>query len=184
MAKTERAPLDRYDTPDWGTRLLLREVPEIRGGTLLDPACGDKRMASLVGRRFRAVRMNDIDKTISGVTHEDAAHEAIWKIPFDWTVSNPPFCIASEILRWALEYSNVGVAFFLRISILEVCKGREFLAQHPPQRLIVAPRIKFRGASSDKVTCGWHIWSKRRLSGPPIVCVSKLTSKHLAYGAV
>jgi hypothetical protein len=66
-----------------------------------------------------------------------------------------------------------NVAILARLSSLEVCKGREFLADHPPYKLIVIHRsaLKFRGGSgSDKVTCAWLLWAQK-LSGPPIVCV-------------
>ncbi len=48
----------------------------------------------------------------------------------------------------------------MRLSVLEVCKGRERIELYPPDRMIVLPRIKFRGQSTDKVTCAWMIWKQ------------------------
>jgi hypothetical protein len=80
----------------------------------------------------------------------------------DWTVTNPPFSLAVKILNNAFRYSNVGVAFLLRLSFLEPTKERErFLVSHPPNKLIVLPRYSFTGdGKTDSVTCAWMIWDK------------------------
>lgn len=179
-----RAPLDRYDTPPFATEALVRAVPEIRGGTLFDPCCGETSMAWRLRRRFSRVLLNDIDPKIPIRSHRDLRRPALWEMARpDWCVSNPPFCLAGETLNLALDHCRRGVALLLRLSALEVCEGREFIELYPPQRTIVLPRIKFRGKGADNVTVAWFVWGLNglRLRGRPLVCVSKRTARRLAW---
>jgi hypothetical protein len=84
------------------------------------------------------------------------------KIDIQWTVTNPPFNKAIEILQYAFKYSTHGVAFFMRLSFLEPTKDRTpFLLAHPPTQIIVMPRVSFTGdGKTDSVTCAWFIWEK------------------------
>ncbi len=47
-------------------------------------------------------------------------------------------------------------------SVLEPCEGRgAWLAAHPPQALIVLPRMSFTGeGKTDSVTCAWVVWAR------------------------
>lgn len=174
-----RAHLDRYDTPDFAVAELVRRVPELRGGTLFDPCAGNGSMAEALAPRFQQVITNDVNPQTPARTHYDLRRRAMWELARpDWTVTNPPFCLLADVLRLALDYSQ-GVALLLRMSALEVCKGREFLELYPPQRQIVLPRIRFRGKGTDSVTCCWFLWPPvgQTLSGAPIVCIGKPNKK-------
>ena len=157
-----RAPLDRYDTPPFAVALLLREVPEMRGRRLFDPCSGNGQMAQAVAKgRFSEVITNDIDPMAPTPNHHNFRKRSIWEsVAPDWTVTNPPFLYAGECWNLAMDHSRKGVALLVRLSFLEVCKGRERLALCPPVRVIVLPRIKFRGRSSDSVTCAWMVWTQ------------------------
>lgn len=94
---------------------------------------------------------------------ENAAKFPIWeRIKPDWTVTNPPFSQAIDIIPFAIYYSILGAAFLLRLSFLEPTKSRApFLIRHPPNKLIVLPRYSFSGdGKTDSVTCAWMIWDK------------------------
>jgi hypothetical protein len=189
-----RAPLDRYDTPAWAVKLLLRKVPELRGRRLFDPCCGDGAMARAVSKsRFDEVLINDIDVRMPADLHWDLRRQALWEMAAvqcsigtlraspDWCVTNPPFGLTGDVLRLALMHCK-GVALLLRLSALEVCKGRELLQLYPPSRQIVLPRIRFRGIGTDSVTTAWFIWPPVgvTLSGPPILCIGKPSVHGLA----
>lgn len=170
-----RDRLDRYYTPAFAVDELLKNVPELSGKRLFDPCSGDGTMADRVGARFSTVYTNDIDPDSPASTHLDLRRGAMWEtIRPTWTVTNPPFCLLAEVLRLALDYSQ-GVALLLRLSAIEVCKGREFLSLHSPAKQIVLPRIRFRGRGTDSVTTCWFLWPPvgQTLSGAPIVCVPK-----------
>jgi hypothetical protein len=80
----------------------------------------------------------------------------------DWTVTNPPFSQAINILYNAHHYSILGVAFLLRLTFLEPTKDRvRFLTEKPPNKLIILPRYSFTNdGKTDSVTCAWMIWDK------------------------
>ena len=180
---TGRAPLDRYDTPPWAVQVLLHHVPELRGRRLFDPCCGDGSMSlTVAGGRFQQVLTNDIDSGAPSPFHWDLRRRALWEMAKAcWCVTNPPFCLTGEVMQLSLAHCQ-GVALLLRLSALEVCKGRELLELYPPRRQIVLPRIRFRGRSTDQVTTAWFVWAPvgSELSGPPIVCVSKQHAQSFA----
>jgi len=177
---SERAPLDRYDTPPFAVALLLRELPELRGRRLFDPCCGDGRMAAALAGRFEEVITNDIDPQTPTNNHHDLRRRWIWEsVAPDWTVTNPPFCVVGQAMNLALDYSRKGVALLVRLSVLEVCKGRERIEAMPPNRIIVLPRIKFRGKGTDVVTCAWMVWLSEQTEPSAIRSVSKRTARSL-----
>lgn len=87
----------------------------------------------------------------------------------DWTVTNPPFSRAAEIIQAALRYSRV--AMLLRISFLEPTRQREqFLTECPPSAIRYMPRMSFTSdGKTDSVTVMWAIWDWTR---PGAVSVS------------
>ena len=89
------------------------------------------------------------------------AFEEQWN--FNWVVSNPPFNQAFEILQRAFE-TEANIAFLLRLSFLEpTFQRQEFLAKHPPTKLIVLPRFSFTAdGKTDSVTCAWMIWERNK----------------------
>lgn len=173
-----RAPLDRYDTPQFANAILAREVPELRGGLLLDPCAGNCAMASYFSSRFDRVLCNDLDAQTPAPFHYDLRRRALWEgLRPSWVITNPPFFLVGEMINYCLDYCRAGFALLVRLSVLEVCKGRERLSIAPPQRTIVLPRIRFSGRGTDSVTCAWLVWAEAKLSGPPTVCISRRESQ-------
>lgn len=158
---------DRYYTPEWVTSSFLRHFPEVQGGTLYDPCCGDGSMARQIYEAGACeIRLcNDIDpRQTQAHRHEDATQEQTWidaDRP-DLVVTNPPFRAAEPIARHALQHARVAVALLLRITWLEPCASRTWLTALPPTRLLVLPRISFTGQGVDSATCAWFVW----LRGP------------------
>lgn len=161
---SKRRANDRYLTPPIATTALLEAYPEIRGNILIDPCCGDGRMAKQTGGRFRRVYLNDIDQNAAADFHEDATDQmALWsRFGEGWAVSNPPFNRAGKMVCHALDH-GLFVAFLLRITFLEPVDDRQWLARRPPTSILVLPRIDFIGAgSTDSAPCAWMIWGPIR----------------------
>lgn len=156
---------DRYYTPAWATQALLQHAPDLAGGTLYDPCCGDGRMARQLyeaGACEMCLR-NDIDpRQTQAHRHEDATQVQTWIDAGnpDLVITNPPFCAAGAIARHALQHARVAVALFLRITWLEPCAGRTWLIECPPTELLILPRISFTGGGMDSATCAWFIWRR------------------------
>jgi hypothetical protein len=156
-----RRDLDFYPTPDWATRVLLARIQI--GGCVLEPCVGRGDIAHVVERdaRVDCVLTNDIDRQRKAHTHQDATDPAFWRAvsgAVSWTITNPAFNVAEKILPLALGIGRM--AMLLRLTYLEPCKGRaEWLAVHPPNQLIVLPRMSFTGdGKTDSVTCAWFVW--------------------------
>lgn len=169
-----------YPTPDPFTHWLFDEVP-IRG-RVLEPCVGDGAIVRSAGANqpgFEPCRewfTNDLDSRWSTAdSHLDASTPALRNaltalgITIDWSVSNPPFTPAVEIIEEQLAIARVGVAMHLRASIHEVLKTgvrRTWLSQRPPTGILWLPRFAYQRSkakgewSTDSVTACWVIWLK------------------------
>lgn len=183
-----RRELDAYLTPGGpgnATAKLLRR-PEVRGQTLLDPSCGDGRMAQQIARSgaFRHVHLNDVhegrleqaraallavEAVRSSSSRRDAADPALYVPAPCWVISNPPFGIAGDIVRQALLRAQRGVAMLLRITWMQAAGAshkaprgaRRYLVKTPPTRLIELGRISFSGdGATDSAPMAWFIWTR------------------------
>lgn len=163
---------DFYPTPSWATRLLSKHVQII--GNVLECCAGDGAIADALGAMgspVGTIYRNDIDHLQPHLDFTiDAADPQSWDDfhyrDFDWTVTNPPFSHAAQIVPLAYEHSVFGVAMLLRLSYLEPVEDRgAWLNDHPPTTLIVLPRISFTGdGKTDNVTCAWMVWEKESAS--------------------
>jgi hypothetical protein len=151
-----RRDLDFYPSRHWAMETLSRRIP-IRD--IAEPCVGT---GDLIRGRSDVRWTNDVDPRHDAMFRLDASSPAAWSEfpPVPWVVTNPPFNVAHQILACALAHASEGVAFLLRLSFLEPADSRgEFLARHPPTRLIVLPRISFTGdGKTDSVTCAWMVW--------------------------
>ncbi len=165
-----RRELDRYDTPTWMTRALIKSLPEMRGGLLVDPCCGNGNMARQIASEapFDRFVLNDLDRRLQADSYRDASVDAlIYAETPDWIVSNPPFSEAGEIVHMALRAQpRGGVAMLLRLTFAEPCgptkqspkAGRLWLAERPWNALIALPRHSFTGDGTDTAACAWFVW--------------------------
>ncbi len=154
-----RRAFDFYPTPDWATRALLDRLPIAPGASIFEPCAGDGDIVRPIEQSGHAVITSDIrpGHQLQG----DATAKELWGgVSVDWTITNPPFNKATEILEMALRHSKVGAAFLLRLSFLEPCKNRvELLTSRPPSAIYILPRISFTGdGKKDNVTCAWLVW--------------------------
>ena len=157
--------LEFYETPAAFTKYLFSEVP-IRGRAF-ECCVGD-------GAILRAAPAdtlwftNDLDARWPADVHKDARDLTLWKAhEFDWTVSNPAFTPAIEIITRALEHSRIGVAMHLRASIHEVLKTgirRTWMARNTPTGILWLPRFAYQRSkttgkwTTDSVCACWVIW--------------------------
>ena len=155
-----RRAFDFYPTPEWATRVLLKHVGVF--GTIYEPCVGAGDIARVIdaAQLTHYLVTNDIDASRAATMHHDARTREAWQKPCDWVVSNPPFSDAMAITRLAHEHAKWGVAMLLRLSFLEPTEDRgQWLADHPPSKLIVMPRISFTGdGKTDSVTTAWLVW--------------------------
>ena len=162
-----------YETPKAFTRWLFDEV-QIHG-RILEPCAGSGAIIAAANTGSYPHDLtwttNDLDSRWMANEHLDASHDALWRKigMIDWTVSNPPFTPAIEIITQALEWSRIGVAMHLRASIHEVLKTgvrRTWMAQHPPTGILWLPRFAYQRSkttgkwTTDSVCACWVVWLK------------------------
>lgn len=158
---------DFYPTPEWATKELTRRI-SIRG-TVFECCAGDGAIARPLATDRSFVYTGDIDPAWSPLVCGDALERGFWNDAeniiedgIDWIVTNPPFSVAPQIIPIAYSHASKGIAMLLRLSYLEPVENRgEWLNRHPPNMLIVLPRISFTGdGKTDNVTCAWMVWKK------------------------
>lgn len=166
---------DAYYTPRKAVETLIRYRPEFgrSDGTVVEPCVGEGAIADVFRERGCDVVTGDLAFQCVADVHGDARHASTWELlrrcaahtpdmagRIDRVVTNPPFSDALAIAQQAIENAAEAVALFLRLSFLEPTDDRgPWLSEHPPDDLIVLPRISFTGdGKTDSVTCGWIIW--------------------------
>jgi hypothetical protein len=186
-----RRPLDSYMTPEKAV-MALRETlghdferhhrffePCVGTGNIIE-ACTKEIFGGPIIPKGNWKTL-DIDPSAKPDYLGDATMHSTWAhlhattgYKPEWTITNPPFNCAIDIVKNAVEFSTIGTCMLLRLSFLEPTFERgEWLKTNPPNKLIVLPRISFTNdGKTDSVTCGWMIWS-RRLSKGGITIVSK-----------
>lgn len=176
-----RRKLDAYFTPASAVESLLKVVTI--WGSVLEPCSGQGAISEALISDNRWLKTNDIDPAMPSMLHADATTPEFWQgwAENQWVVSNPPFKAATQIVKLAHAHASIGVAMLLRLSFLEPCEDRaEFLSEHPPNVLIVLPRISFTGdGKTDSVTCAWMVWNKH-YAGSRIVIERKGARKAAA----
>lgn len=159
-----------YETPETFTNYLFDRVPIV--GRVCEPYVGSGAIVrASPNAKYgidRSWWTNDLDPRWGADAHVDATRPDIWRNhAFDWTISNPPFSPAIDIIAHALAGSRVGVAMHLRASIHEVLKTgirRTFMSAHKPTGILWLPRFAYQRSkttgkwTTDSVCACWVIW--------------------------
>ncbi len=195
--------LEFYETPSAFTRWLFRRL--LISGRVLEACVGDeaiiKAANELPGHSARRWVTNDLDPRWAADYHLDAARGELYTRlerdgGFDWSVGNPPFTPAVDIITRNLEYARVGVAMHLRASIHEVLKTgvrRTWMREHLPTGILWLPRFAYQRSkttgewTTDSVCACWVIWLKDKTPqfidyAPPSV-LDELNAETPAYRA-
>ena len=141
---------------------------------VLEPASGDDAISDVLRAAGCTVYTNDIDPRHPAMWHQDATSPAFWRHvvdciaagkiqPVDWVISNYPFNVAFDILKYGVGVPTRGTAVILRKTFLEPTEDRgPWLQLHPLTGGVGLPRHAFRGSGSDSVSCDWMLWEPGR----------------------
>jgi hypothetical protein len=154
--------LDYYKTPGFAVDSLLTHFP-LDGVRIFDCCAGNGEISNILKDKGLTVRTNDIDIVKDVDYHFNACYPSKWPDEeMDFIVTNPPYDVAYDIITVAYLKAQIGIAMLLRLSFLEPTYERQsWLGAHPPNLLIVLPRISFTGdGKTDSVTVAWMIWHK------------------------
>ena len=178
--RVDRKKLDIFYTPNELITMVPDNIKIEKEDVLFEPCVGSGQIVKNIDGNWIT---GDFDPDCPGnPTYRDfdATIEENWKgLNIDWTITNPPFKAAPEILRNALKYSKKGVAYLVRISFLEPCLNRiDIFKDNPPNKILFLPRPQFicpqiydpegkhkefkpgYNYYNDTKTCQWMIWDK------------------------
>jgi hypothetical protein len=175
--------LDDFPTPPWATRALIEHVlwpewPEFdpracfQKMSVWEPACNRGFMARPLAEYFGRTHFSDIrdygwegqNRTVDFLFpgSEDLMS---WARP-DWIITNPPFRLAPQFIKRAMECRPVwGIAVLVRTSFLEgVNRYQDLFSKSPPS--VVAqfservPMVegRFDPIASTATSYCWLIW--------------------------
>lgn len=163
--------LDYFPTPPWATRALCEHVLRYRvqpmiAATAWEPACGEGHMVRPLKEYFGHVTASDVQAYPGAGAYR--LHDFLLPgrpiVEADWIVTNPPFNLAEDFARRALEVTRRGVALLVRTNFLEGQKRWRLFRDHPPAVVAqFAERVPmFRGrldaAGSSATSYAWFVW--------------------------
>jgi hypothetical protein len=182
----DRHKSDYYVTPKWIIRELFDALPELfddmDGRLALDPCAGggSVNLSEVFTMPYPDVLAeygwdDVITLDIREDSHADIKADFLtWNNPdnldFDLIITNPPFAIAEEITRKALELvdqESGKVIMLQRLNWLGSAARDDFFTGYPPTTTVMhARRPSFGGTSStDSVEYAHFIWDNTDRSG-------------------
>jgi len=149
----KRKKSDFYETPYSLTWLLLEH--EKLEGNILEPACGNGAISSIVG----------------GVAYDKETDFLKESNKFDIVITNPPFSLSQEFILKAKEVANKKIIFLLPLSYLHGKKRYDNIwtdTQFPLARIYVFTRYPLLGEKLRKdgkhntgmMVYAWYVWEK------------------------
>lgn len=164
--------LDHFPTPPWATRALcewLADCRLLKGGTAWEPACAEGHMARPLAEYFGDVHASDIHDYGFG-----EVADFLWPTDrrADWIITNPPFRLADQFARTAIERAREGAAMLVRTAFLEGgARHAGLFTPFPPSDVLQfverVPMHKGRlvkGGSTATAYC-WIVWRKDAPTG-------------------
>lgn len=164
-AKYDRVANDFYETPDWITEVLMRHV---RFGQIWEPACG----AGAMQRVFDLHGIKNIGTDLPSDFLKMGAATA-WDV-----VTNPPYVLAEEFVRHALEITKTHkrkVAMVLR-NEFDCAVGRaDIFRDHPAfaMKIVLTKRPRWfekkAGDASPRHNYAIYVWDWLHRGAPILV---------------
>ena len=157
-----RARDDFYPTPPEGTWALLSAIRF--KGTIWEPACGDGSISRVLEAAGHKVTSTDLVDRGYGTSPVDFLLD--YQTKADNIITNPPFKLAEEFARHALDRATDKVALLARLAWLEGYGRRKFFESSPLWRVyIFSRRLRIqRGRAavatdrSGMITFAWFVW--------------------------
>lgn len=175
--------LDFFPTPPWATRALCEFIaqgdPKLHSKMAWEPACGQGHMSRALAEYFETVYSSDVHPYGFGAIRD-------FLFPgdeptFDWIITNPPFRLAEQFARTAMDRAREGCAILVRTSFLEgVGRYESLFSRHKPYAILQfterVPMHKGRleAAGSTATSYCWIVWKcrphKPHPMSVPIMC--------------
>lgn len=176
MKKWKRKPADLYPTPHPATVAVIKVLGLKQGDHILEPACGRGDIARIAERLGFYVRATDLRYSGYGeggvdFLDEDSDPEMLAAV-FDALVTNPPFALAEEFIRRAIQHYKIRKVALLLKSNFWNAKGRlQLWDDCTPTGFYPCtwrlPFLKKERGNSPIMDCDWWVWDA---DAPPLPC--------------
>jgi hypothetical protein len=170
----DREKDDFYATPPDSTRALL--AVEKFEGPIWEPACGDGAISRVLQEAGYTTFSSDLVERGFGHSGQDFLME--WEPRAPNIVTNPPFKLATQFVRKALQLTTGKVAVLLKVGFLEGLERAPVFDAAPFARLWVFRRrqsflkggtqaVSMSGAGG-MIAYGWFIWDHAHTGKPTL----------------
>lgn len=165
----ERKPSDLYPTPYDVTESIMPAIQTLvqPGGQIWEPCSGDMDMVRVLEWHGFDVTATDLRETGQGIggfdfLNDDPEEKWGWIPEPDMIVMNPPFSLAEEFIRRALQYTP-NVACLMKIDYWNAVKRTALWRENMPKLYLpLTWRPAFLAKERGKnplMNCAWCIWA-------------------------
>lgn len=160
--------LDDFPTPPWATRALCEWIEgnarQLCASVCREPAANRGHMVRPLSEYFAAVEGSDVHDYGAGFPQADYLFGPLPEM-VDWTITNPPFRLAEQLIERALATSREGVAMIVRAAFLEG-QGRfeRLFSKTPPSHVlqfterVVMHKGRLAPEGSTATAYAWLVW--------------------------
>jgi hypothetical protein len=169
---TDREKDDFYPTPEPATYALLSK--ERFGADVWEPACGDGAISRVFEAAGHRVVSTDLEDRGFGLPRVDFLMEQRLLAP--QIVTNPPFKLAEQFARHAMNLGAEKLAMLLRLAWLEGTERQRLFESTPLARVHVASRrlSMARGGTDvgkgggSMIAFAWFVWDRSHEGAPDL----------------
>lgn len=150
---------DFYATPREGTQAVMTMLDLPPNSLVHEPCCGDGGMATVI--KEYGHRVIGTDLVARGFGHKVdifSIKRQIGKV----VITNPPFSLAEDIIRHAMEHMQPDtLALLLKSTFFHAGERQALFDQYRPSMIALLPwRLDFKGLGRPTMECSWFIWTK------------------------
>jgi len=174
----KRKKSDFYETPYSLTWLLLEK--ETLEGSILEPACGNGAISSIVGGESYDIEVDFLKETRY----------------YDTIITNPPFSLAQDFILKAKQVAKKKIIFLLPLSYLHGKRRHDTIwldKDFPLSKIYVFTRYPMLGEklrndgkhNTGMMVYAWYVWEKGHIGEPLIkwldnnkFVLNKITKKY------
>lgn len=149
--KSERKPMDVYETPEWAVKALFDMIPINHSWKYMEPCRASGRFYNHmpIGSAWGEIR--------EGVDYLNTEYNHV-----DCIITNPPYLLAQEFVTKALDDADI-VIMLLRLGFLESHIRNKWWQDNKPSSLMVlSQRPSFtEDGKTDGSGYAYFIWDKK-----------------------
>jgi hypothetical protein len=165
----DREKNDFYSTPPIAVQKLL--LVESFKGKIYECCCGEGHISKELELNGYDVESTDLIDRGFGTPKIDFLLEQEKR---DNIITNPPFKLATQMVRHAQNIAKYKIAMLLKLTFLEGVERYKLFKEFPPIRVWVFSKRVTTQKNADKAISGgmicfaWFIWEKNNKKNPQI----------------